>query len=181
MAPSTLQQPLIMNQIMSIGLHLKPEFKLIPGILLKWNRPWKIIRSVSNQFYLGFNLVFQWMLTFSVKVGTRFVPLLSLPLKSQPRSYKNLNVFSGMCTAAKAKIRNLEYKGNVFYLRQSVRPLVRLSIPSLKLHLSDSLSGHSHVVLRSLSALWAYFVRKAEPIIYFFFNRMQARIQEMAK
>ena len=27
MAPFTLQQPLIMNQIMSIGLHLKPELK----------------------------------------------------------------------------------------------------------------------------------------------------------
>ena len=136
MAPFTLPQPLIMNQIMSIGLHLKPEFKLIPGILLKWNRPWKIIRSVSNQFYLGFNLVFQWMLTFSVKVGTRFVPLLSLPLKSQPRSYKNLNVFSGMCTAAKAKIRNLEYKGNVF-LALSVCPsicqFVRLVLDCLDL------------------------------------------------
>ena len=150
MAPSTLQQPLIMNQIMSIGLHLKPEFKLIPGIQLRWNRPWKIIRSVSNQFYLGFNLVFQWILTFSVKVGTRFVPLLSLPLKSQPRSYKNLNVFSGMCTAAKAKIRNLEYKGNVF-LSPSVRPPACPSRLSIFIFLT--LSQVIHMSFSGLSQL----------------------------
>ena len=42
------------------------------------------------------------------------MPLLTLALDSQPRSYKTVNVFSGMCTAAKASLRNLKYtnKGN---------------------------------------------------------------------
>ena len=55
--------------------------------------------------------LFKWMLTFSVKIGGNLVPLLSKENK-EPKSYKNVNVFSGMCTAANAKIRNLKYTGN---------------------------------------------------------------------
>ena len=63
------------------------------------------------------------MLTFSVKIAARFVPLLTLDLESQPKSYQNLNVFSGMCTAAQAQIRNLEYinKGTYSnFIKQSI-------------------------------------------------------------
>ena len=39
MAPSILPQPSMMNQIMSIGLHLKQKLKLTHGIPLRLNRP----------------------------------------------------------------------------------------------------------------------------------------------
>ena len=52
------------------------------------------------------------MLTFSVKINGNFIPLPPFPLENkEPRSYKNVNVFSGMCTAANAKLRNLKYTG----------------------------------------------------------------------